>query len=217
MKDAQFTKLVLFTSSLVPAAMMAWDWADGMTGADPGFYLMRNTGILAFIFLLLSLAVTPLRRITGKNYWSLFRRMLGLYAFFYACLHLLCFVFVYKGGDLKAVVDEILNRKFIFFGMGAFLLMVPLAATSTVGAIKRLGNKRWKLLHKLVYICVTAAAIHYLLAGKLSLFTENLITEPPFWFAAIAAALLLFRLVAFVRDRYLPKAPKNARPALAAK
>lgn len=195
MKDMQFAKVVVFASSLMPAAMLAWDWAAGRTGADPAFYLMRGTGLCALIFLLLSLAVTPLRRITGKNYWSLFRRMLGLYAFFYACLHLLYYVVKLKGGDLGAIYEDVAKRKFIMLGMTAVLSMVPLAATSTVWAIRKMGAKRWKLLHKLVYVSAAAAAIHYGLSSKL-LGTQQIA------FAAVLAGLLLFRVGDWARERY---------------
>ncbi|HEY4329120.1 MAG TPA: ferric reductase-like transmembrane domain-containing protein, partial [Phycisphaerae bacterium] len=143
MKDTQFAKIVVFTSSLVPLALLIWDKSTGELGADPVNYVTRTTGILALVFLLLSLTVTPLRRITGKNYWSLFRRMLGLYAFFYAAIHMLCFVAWYQNWSLSGVITETIKRPYIMFGMGAFLLMVPLAATSTVWAIKKMGNKKW--------------------------------------------------------------------------
>jgi sulfoxide reductase heme-binding subunit YedZ len=126
--------------------------------------------------------------------------MLGLFAFFYACLHLLVFVFVYKEGDWGGVVREVFKRKFIFFGMGALLLMVPLAATSTVWAIKKMGAKRWKLLHKLAYISAASAAIHYLMQPKAD-------RRQPLVFAGVLAGLLLFRLLVWVRERWFPAKP----------
>jgi DMSO/TMAO reductase YedYZ heme-binding membrane subunit len=209
-KDTQFAKVIVLVNSLVPLAILVWDFAHHQIGPNQSEYLLRTTGLLALIFLLLSLAVTPLRRITGKNYWSLFRRMLGLYAFFYACVHFLCYFIIDRSASLAAVYQDVLHRWFILLGMLALLVMIPLALTSTAASVKRLGNRRWKLLHKLVYLSLIAGTIHYLLVGKR-------VTMQPLAFAAIAAGLLLFRLVAFLRDRFLPQTPKNARPALAAK
>ena len=203
MKDLQFAKRVVFVSSLVPAVMLTIDFFDGDAGADRAFYLMRSTGLCAMIFLALSLAVTPLRRITGKNYWSIFRRMLGLYAFFYASLHFLTYLIGYQGGNPVGVYREMMKSKFVFFGLAALLMMVPLAATSTAWAVKRMGNKKWKRLHRLVYLCAISAAVHYLMQGKV-------LTLQPIVFAAVLVGLVADRPLAWGRNKWLP-APKPKR------
>ncbi len=209
MKNISFAKLVVFTCSLVPQVMLIFDNLTGRAGADPAFYIMRCTGICALTFLALSLCVTPLRRITGKNYWSAFRRMLGLYAFFYACMHLLTYLTMYKRGSLSAIVDDVAKRPFILLGMSALLIMVPLAATSTAWAVKKLGGKRWKLLHKIVYLAAIAASIHYFMQPKL-------ISLQPLLFAALLWGLVLYRPVAWARDRWFPAKPRRPQPATVA-
>ena len=191
MKDSQFAKLVVFVCSLVPMVLFGLDVARGNMGPDPANYALKVTGISAILFLSLSLAVTPLRTITGKNYWSLFRRMLGLYAFAYACVHLFCYLWFIVKFDLGALVSETVKRPFVYFGMFALLSMVPLAATSTAGAIKRLGAKRWKRLHQLVYLTAIAAALHFFLWQKLKRWDSL-----PGLFIGVLGGLLAFRLVA---------------------
>jgi sulfoxide reductase heme-binding subunit YedZ len=197
MSNLQFAKLTLFTSSLVPLAMLIADNLTGNAGADPAFYIMRCTGLCALTFLALSLAVTPLRRITGKNYWSIFRRMFGLYAFFYAALHLLTYLSMYTRWSLPSLFQDVAKRPFILLGMSAFLIMVPLAATSTAWSVKKLGNKKWKLLHRLVYLAACAAAIHYYLQPKL-------VTLQHVLFAATLIGLVLYRPLSWLRTRFLP-------------
>jgi sulfoxide reductase heme-binding subunit YedZ len=207
-KDAQFAKLVLFTSSLVPAVLIAVDYFDGTINDPPT--MMLNTGMCAVIFLALSLAVTPLRQITGKNYWSLFRRMMGLYAFFYAGLHLLIYAAKIQGWNVRAILLDAFGNaqnQFVLFGMSAFLLMVPLAATSTAWAIRKMGNKNWKLLHKLTYLVAIASALHLLTRLKG-------VTPGERAWACILGGLLLLRPLMWARDRWFP-AKKPARPAAA--
>lgn len=203
MKDTQFARVVVFVCSLVPAAIMAWDVRQGGAGPNPSEYLIHTTGIVAFVFLLLSLCVTPLRRLTGKNFWSLFRRMLGLFAFFYASTHFLLYFVLNRAGSLRRVFDDLMNQRYIFFGMLALGLMVPLALTSTAASIKWLGSKKWKWLHRLVYISLIGAAIHYLMIGKVKMLQPQI-------FAGIATVLLLFRVLAYFVDRGQKKAKATA-------
>jgi methionine sulfoxide reductase heme-binding subunit len=207
-KNIAFAKLVVFVCSLVPLTMLIIDNLTGRAGADPAFYIMRCTGLCALIFLVLSLSVTPLRRITGRNYWSAFRRMLGLYAFFYASLHLLTYISMYTSGSLSAFLRDAAKRPFIFLGISAFLIMVPLAATSTAWAIKKLGGKKWKLLHKIVYLAAISASIHYFMQPKL-------VTLQPLLFAAVLWGLVLFRPIAWARDKWFPAKPHRPQPAAA--
>jgi sulfoxide reductase heme-binding subunit YedZ len=166
MKDARFSKFVLFTNALVPLAMLLWDVYHKRVGANPLEFVTRTTGMLTLIFLTITLAVTPARKITGLNWLVKFRRMLGLFAFFYGFLHLMTYLWFDRYFNLKSVPGDVAARPFIAIGMLAFFLMVPLAITSTNKMIKRLGGKRWNKLHKLVYAAGVAGALHFWLLVK---------------------------------------------------
>jgi sulfoxide reductase heme-binding subunit YedZ len=189
MKDTRFTKLVLFINGLVPLALMLWDVYRKRVGANPLEYVTRTTGMLALVFLVISLAVTPLRRTTGLNWLIRFRRMLGLFAFFYGMLHLLTYVAFDRFFHLTTIPADILKRPFIAIGMTALLLMLPLALTSTDKMVKRLGGKRWALLHKAVYLSAILGVVHYFLLVKAD-------KRLPLTFAFVLAALLGFRILA---------------------
>ena len=152
MKDARFAKFVLLVNSLVPLAMLGYDASQHRLGANPVEYLIRTTGMLALIFLILSLAITPARKISGWNSFSHFRKMLGLCAFFYGVLHFSSYFIFDRSLNFKSTWDDTFARPFILLGMTALLVMVPLALTSTNGMIKRLGAARWKKLHRLAYV-----------------------------------------------------------------
>ena len=183
MKDPQFIKSVVFINSVVPLAILCWDAYFGQLGANPTEAALHVTGMLALIFLLLSLTITPLRKITGNNQFSLFRRMLGLFAFFYGCVHLFTYFAFWRSFSLSGTIEDVSKRNFILFGMLALLLMVPLAATSTNAAIKRLGAARWKRLHQLAYIAAFLGAVHFWMSKKAD-------KSLP-WVFAIALAILL--------------------------
>ncbi len=202
MKDQQFAKLVVFVNSLVPLAVLTWDATHEQLGANPAESALHTTGNLAIIFLLLSLTVTPLRMVTGKNYWSLFRKMLGLYAFFYACTHLGIYYVFYASLDLRKFLAAMVSNKFIILGLSSVLMMLPLAITSTNGMIKRLGAARWKMLHKLAYLAAIAGVAHFWISQKLD------VTKP------ILAAIVLFVLLAY---RFVKRKPTSSRPAVIAK
>lgn len=187
MNDIKFYKLLILINSLVPLALLAFDAAGGDLGANPVEYFLRTTGVLTFVFLLISLSVTPLRRHFGWNGLIKYRRLLGLFAFFYGALHLATYGVFDKNFDLPAIFLDVWQRPFIAFGMLAFFLMVPLAITSTNKMIKRLGGKNWAKLHKLVYVSVLAAIVHYWMLVKSDL-------RYPLFFALIAAALLSNRI-----------------------
>jgi len=201
MPDTRFTKLVIFVNSLVPLTLMLWDWYHKRVGANPLEFVTRTTGMLTLVFLLISLAVTPLRKITGANWLVKFRRMLGLYAFFYGFLHLLTYIWFDRGFNLKSVPADIVKRPFITIGMTAFFLMVPLAITSTNKMVKRLGGKRWNRLHKLVYLAGIAGVLHYWLLVKSDV-------RLPLTFAFILALLLGYRLL--VKYSQPPNPQSNA-------
>ena len=187
MKDARFSKFVLFVNALVPLALLLWDVYHKRVGANPLEFVTRTTGMLTLVFLTLTLAVTPVRKITGLNWLVKFRRMLGLFAFFYGFLHLLTYIWFDRYFNLKSVPHDVASRPFIAVGMAAFFLMIPLAITSTNRMIKRLGGRRWNRLHQLVYVAGIAGAVHYWLLVKSD-------TRLPLTFAFILSLLLAHRL-----------------------
>jgi methionine sulfoxide reductase heme-binding subunit len=190
MKDTRFAKLVLFINALVPLALLLWDVYHHRVGANPLEFVTRTTGMLTLVFLFITLAVTPARRLSGLNWLVKFRRMLGLFAFFYGFLHLMTYVWFDRFFNLKSAALDVAARPFLAVGMTAFLLMIPLAFTSTNKMIKRLGGKQWGLLHKLVYLSGIAGALHYWMLVKSD-------TRLPLTFAFVLALLLGFR--AFVK------------------
>jgi sulfoxide reductase heme-binding subunit YedZ len=176
-------KVVVFVLCLVPVAWLTWGAFNGRLGANPIEKITRETGTWALRFLCLTLAVTPVRRLTGWNGVIRFRRMLGLFAFFYACLHLTNFVAIDHFFDLSGILKEIVKRPYITFGMTAFVLLVPLALTSTAGWVRRLGGRGWQRLHRLVYVAASLAVVHYWALVKAD-------TTRPWRYAAIVAVLL---------------------------
>lgn len=177
---------VLFVLSLGPAIRLLLRGLQGDLGVNPAETLQLETGLWTFRFLLLTLAVTPVRRLTGWNRVIQYRRMLGLFAFFYGVVHMLTYVALdlsFAMGDFAA---DVAKRPFITLGVLALALMVPLAVTSTRGWIRRLG-RRWQSLHRLIYASAVFAALHY--AWKVKVFTGS-----PVWYAAAVALLLGLRL-----------------------
>jgi DMSO/TMAO reductase YedYZ heme-binding membrane subunit len=199
-----FDKAIVIVNGLIPAAILAWDLQFTNIVASRE-YVLHQTGLLAIIFLTLSLAVTPLRKLTGWNYLSHFRRSLGLFAFFYALAHFITYFIFNKGANFGEVIDDVVQRPFILLGMAALLLMIPLALTSTNGMIKLLGGKRWKRLHQLVYAIALIAGYHYYM------FPKSDRTKPKILLAVIGV-LLIYRLV----DNYLPSFRKTRRPTTVA-
>jgi sulfoxide reductase heme-binding subunit YedZ len=188
LKEIKFYKIVVFINSLVPLVLMAWDWYHGQLGANPVEFLTRTTGMLTLVFLLVSLAVTPLRKLTSVQWLIQFRRMLGLYAFFYGFLHLTTYIWFDRSFNIKSTITDIYARPFIAIGMFSFFLLVPLAITSTKGWIKRLGGKRWARLHKLVYVAAIGGVIHFWMLVKSDI-------RLPIRFAFLLVVLLGSRLV----------------------
>lgn len=189
MQDVRFNKILLFINSLVPLSLLAWDAWFGRLGANPVEFFLRTTGVLTLIFLILTLAVTPLRKAFGWNSLIKFRRMIGLYAFFYGFLHLTTYLVFDRGVDLVGTVNDVIQRPFIAIGMTAFLLMIPLAITSTNGMVKRIGGKNWQRLHRLTYVAAIAGVIHFWMIVKSDIFY-------PVLFGLILAVLLGYRIYA---------------------
>lgn len=194
MKDARFAKFVLFVNALVPLCLLSWDYFRRTLGANPTEYVLRTTGMLALVFLLLTLAVTPLRKIFGYNGLSHFRRMLGLFAFFYATIHLSYWFIVDRWMDFRGALEDVLERQYILIGLTTLLLMVPLVITSTNGMIKRMGAAKWKQLHRLTYVAAAGGMTHYYMIGKV-------LTPLHVTLIAVLLALLGFRAVFAIRDR----------------
>jgi ferredoxin-NADP reductase/DMSO/TMAO reductase YedYZ heme-binding membrane subunit len=207
--DRRFAKLLVVVNGLVPGAILLWDAAHGQLGANGVNYALRTTGMLALVFLMLTLLVTPLRKLTGMAALIAYRRALGLFAFAYASTHFLIFFVFDRGLSLGSTLHEILNRRYLFIGASALLLMAPLAATSTNGMVMRLGARRWKRLHRLIYVVASAGVLHYYMLVKSDV-------RQPLVFAAVLAALLGFRAVRFALDRRAEAAAPPVIPARAA-
>ena len=187
--DVKFARFLVFVNALVPLALLLWDGYHHRLGANPPEFATRATGVLALVFLLVTLLVTPLRKLTGANWLAKFRRMLGLYAFFYAGLHLLAYSWFDKAFAPSEIVRDVAARPFITVGMASFFLLIPLAVTSTSGMIRRLGGRRWSRLHKLTYVAAVGGVVHYWMLVKAD-------TRVPLAFAAALAVLLGYRLFA---------------------
>jgi len=187
MHDLRFSKFVIFTNALVPLALLLWDVYHKRAGANPGEFMTRTTGIMTLVFLMITLAVTPARQILGLNWLVKFRRMLGLFAFFYGFLHLLTYIWFDRYLNFRSIPGDVVSRPFIAFGMTAFFLMLPLAITSTNKMVKRLGGNRWSKLHKLIYAAGIAGALHFWLFVKSD-------TRLPLTFGFILLLLLGHRL-----------------------
>jgi methionine sulfoxide reductase heme-binding subunit len=194
-------KSVAFVASLGPLAYLIFIVLTGRTSANPAEDIILTTGIWALRFLLASLAITPLRRLTGWNVLIRYRRMLGLFAFFYACVHMLSYLAFDQLFDLAGVLADVAKRPFITMGMTAFVAMIPLAITSTKGWIRRLG-RRWQLLHRLVYVSGVAACLHFIWKVKVAI-------GEPVYYAVILAALLAFRVVWRLRASEGSRRPNN--------
>lgn len=201
-------KVALFVLCLVPLARLGWKGYSGGLGANPIEFITHSTGDWTLIFLCVTLSITPLRQVT-RQYWLIrFRRMFGLYAFFYGSLHFTTYFWLDKFFDFHEIVKDVGKRPFITLGFTAFVLMIPLAITSTKGWIRRLGGKKWNLLHRLIYFSAIAGVIHYYWLVKAD-------TTKPREYAIVVGMLLGYRLVRWTVSR-LKKSPRvrsAAKPA----
>jgi methionine sulfoxide reductase heme-binding subunit len=155
-------KVLVWLACLYPIAILTCGAVTNNLGPDPTGNIEFATGLATLRLLVISLAITPLRQLWPRLSWLIkFRRLLGLFAFFYASIHLFAYVGLYASFDPHTMADDILKRRFITVGVLAWLLLVPLALTSTTGSIRRLGGKRWNQLHKLVYVSVCLGLLHY--------------------------------------------------------
>jgi sulfoxide reductase heme-binding subunit YedZ len=184
-------KIIVFLFCLAPLGRLVWKgFSDGL-GANPIEVVTHTTGLWTLRLLAVTLAVTPLRKVLHVPSLIRFRRMLGLFAFFYGVLHLLTYVWLDQFFDVHSIAKDVAKRPFITVGFAAFVLMVPLAVTSTRRMIQRLGGKRWQRLHRLVYVSATAGVVHFLWLVKRD-------KSEPAMYAAILAILLGYRVTAWL-------------------
>ena len=208
MKNVGFAKFVLLVNGLVPGSLLLWDVYHGNAGANPVNYAELTTGILALIFLCLSLLVTPLRKITGLNWLFHFRRLLGLYAFFYALAHFLIFFVFDRALNVQDTLSEMVKRPYLIVGSVGLLVIAPLAATSFNYMIKWMGPKRWQALHRLAYVAAIAGVVHFYMQVKSDV-------RLPIAYGSVVGILLGYRAVGF-SVRRLKKAPLQSEGSSAA-
>lgn len=187
--DGKFAKWLVIANGLVPAALLVWDGYRHQLGVNEVNFAIRTTGLVGLVLLVLSLVITPLRKLTGWNGLISIRRNLGVLGFSYIAAHFLIFFWWDREGSVSSTLTEIVERVYLWFGFGALVLMIPLALTSTDGMVSRLGARRWKLLHRLAYPAVIGGVVHYYLLVKSDV-------RQPAAFAIVAGVLLLYRLVA---------------------
>jgi sulfoxide reductase heme-binding subunit YedZ len=197
----RWVKIVLFLLCLVPAIYLGWCFYQQDLTANPLEYITHFTGDWALRLIVATLAITPLRKLLQLPDLIRFRRMLGLFAFFYGALHFLAYLWLDRLFDFRDLAKDIAKRPFITAGFASFVLMLPLAITSTKGWIRRLSGRRWQLLHRLVYLAAIAAVVHYYWLVKSDV-------RQPLLYATLVGVLLLFRAAAWIHSKAL-----GARPA----
>jgi methionine sulfoxide reductase heme-binding subunit len=193
-------KVVVFLACLGPLARLVWKFHTDALGANPIEFITHSTGDWTLIFLLITLSITPLRKLTRQPWLIRYRRMLGLFAFFYGCQHFLTYIWLDKFFDLHDILADVAKRKFITAGFTGFVLMIPLALTSTAWSIRKLGGKRWLALHRLIYLSATAGVIHYIWLVKADL-------HKPLEYAFVLSLLLAYRMVVWIRPKLTPRKP----------
>ena len=187
-KKLLLVKASIWVACLAPLARLGYKGlTDGLT-ANPIEFITLSTGTWTITFIMATLAVTPLRHFTGQNWLVKLRRPIGLFAFFYGCLHFLTYVWLDKFFDVQDMARDVLKRPFITAGFFAFVLMIPLAVTSTAGAIRRMGGRKWRLLHRLIYVTGASAVIHYWWKVKADARVAKI-------YAAVLIVLLGFRVI----------------------
>ena len=181
-------KALLFFACLIPLLRLVWMSYAGELGANPIELITRSLGTWTLVFLLITLFITPLRQLSGWSWIIKLRRMAGLFAFFYALLHFITYIWLDQFFDMSSIVKDVIKRPFITIGFTAFILLIPLAITSTNAMMKKMGGKNWQLLHKLVYLIAIFAVIHYWWLVKKD------ITQPLIY-AGLLAVLLAYRII----------------------
>jgi len=193
-KAIAVAKILIWVACLTPLLRLGWKGLTGGLGANPIEFITLSTGTWTLVFLLATLAITPLRRLSGQSWLIRFRRLVGLFAFFYGVLHFITYVWLDKFFDVQDMIKDVAKRPFITAGFLAFLLLVPLAATSTAGAIRWMGGRRWQLLHRLIYVSGISAVVHFWWKVKADV-------RKPAIYAAVLGILLGLRLVFWIHAR----------------
>jgi methionine sulfoxide reductase heme-binding subunit len=187
-------KIATFLLCLLPVLTLGWRGTHAGLGANPVEFVTHSTGDWTLRFIVITLAITPVRSLLGIPSLIRFRRMFGLFAFFYACLHFLTYIWFDKFFDMEAMLKDVGKRPFITIGFASLLLMIPLAVTSTAAWIRRLGGKRWQLLHRLVYLIAIGGVVHYYWLVKSDI-------RLPALYSALVAVLLTYRLFVIIVKR----------------
>lgn len=199
----KYLKPIVFLACLIPLGRLGWRALTAGLGANPIQVITWSTGTWTLVFLVVTLSITPARKLT-KQYWLIqFRRMFGLFAFFYACLHFTTYVWLDQFFDWHSITKDIAKRPFITVGFTAFVLLIPLAVTSTQASIRRLG-KRWQRVHRLIFVSAVLGVIHYIWLVKKDI-------RRPVIYASILGVLLAYRLIVWSWGRF--RASSNAHPA----
>jgi sulfoxide reductase heme-binding subunit YedZ len=208
LKPLRILKVLIFLGALVPLGQLAWKAFHGGLGANPIEVITHSTGDWTLILIMTTLSISPLRKLT-KQYWLIgVRRMIGLFAFFYACLHFTTYIWLDKFFDVHEMIKDVYKRPFITAGFTAFVLMIPLALTSTKGWIRRLGGKNWQRLHRLIYITAIAGVVHYIWLVKADL-------RKPLQYAFVLSVLLLYRVVVWISEVRKKPVATTVRPGSA--
>jgi methionine sulfoxide reductase heme-binding subunit len=197
-------KPVVFLACLIPLALLAWKAYSQALGANPIEVITHATGDWTMRFLLITLAITPIRKLTEQLWLIRYRRMFGLFAFFYGTLHFLTYIWLDKFFDVHEMLHDIAKRKFITVGFTGFVLLIPLALTSTKGWIRRLGGQRWQTLHRLIYFSAIAGVIHYWWLVKADI-------HKPLEYAAILTVLLGYRIAVWAGPKLAARNAKSIR------
>ncbi len=208
--DTRFAKWLVIANSLVPAALLVWDAEHAKLGINQVNFAIKTTGLVGLTLLILSLLVTPLRRLTKWNTLLAVRRNLGVIGFFYILTHFLIFFWWDREGSITSTVEEIIDREYLWFGFGALVLMVPLAITSFDSMVSKLGAKWWKLLHRLTYVAIAAGAYHYWLQAKSD-------KRQPDAFGYVVIGLIAYRIIAHEWDTHRELVTAHEKLALAKK
>jgi methionine sulfoxide reductase heme-binding subunit len=201
---SKWTKALVFAVCLVPLVILLWRGFHNDLTANPIEFVTHTTGDWTMRFLIMTLAITPLRKLLGQPLLIRYRRMLGLFAFFYVCLHFSTWIGLDKFFNWSEMWKDVQKRRFITVGFAGFTLLIPLAVTSTAGWIRRLGGKRWQLLHRLIYVTAILGVIHYFWLVKSDI-------HKPLEYAVLVGLLLLWRVGDWINNRSKTQAARAVR------
>jgi len=201
---SKWTKVAVFAACLVPLGILIWEGFTAGLGANPVEFIEHATGDWTLRFLAITMAISPVRKLLRMPLLIRYRRMLGLFAFFYVCLHFCTYIIFDQTLSLSGMWQDVMKRRYITVGFTGFLLLIPLAVTSTAGWIRRLGGRRWQRLHQAIYLSAVAGVIHYYWLVKSDV-------HKPLEYAALVGALLVWRFFAWMLQRSREPAPRRLR------